>query len=78
MSEGSFICPECGHTESRETVYVSKTPSKNNPWSSVLQIMTCGKCWSRIPAHIGERWDGMTEEEAKIEWKTVYREKGRI
>jgi len=78
MEEDSFICPECGHNESRETEYVSITPSKNNPWSKVLEIMICGKCWSRIPAHLGMRLNEMTVERAKIEWKTVYREKGKI
>jgi transcription elongation factor Elf1 len=77
-NNGSFICPECGHNESRETVHVTKTPRKSDPWSSVSQIMTCGKCWSRIPVHLGERWDDLSVDDAKVQWKTIYREKGKV
>ena len=32
---GSFICPECGHNESKEIEYVSITPKRDDPWSRV-------------------------------------------
>ena len=73
---GSFICPECGHNESKEIEYVSITPKRDDPWSRVMEIMICGKCWSRIPAHLCERWYNRSVDDAKKEWKKVYREKG--
>jgi hypothetical protein len=75
---GSFICPECGHNESREIIFHESKPRNQDPWSNVFQIMTCGKCQSQIPAHLGERWDGLSMEDAKKEWKKVYRGKGKV
>ena len=63
-----FICPECGATESKFEQYVSKDPpipKDKNPWSSVLQIITCKQCHREIPAHLGERWDNRSIEDAK-------------
>ena len=66
-----------GHKESRETIFYETKRRNKDPWSNVLQIMTCGKCQSQIPAHLGERWDGLSVDDAKKEWKKVYREKGQ-
>ena len=69
--EQEFICPECGSTESKYEQYVSINPQDSkdkNPWSSVLQIITCQKCLKKIPAHLGERWDNRSIEDAKKEW----------
>ena len=52
-----FICPNCGSTESTAEQYVSMdppVPKDKNPWSSVLQIITCKQCHREIPAHLGE------------------------
>ena len=66
-----FICPNCGSTESKDEQYISKDapdPKNTNPWSSVLQIITCKQCHREIPAHLGERWDNRSIEDAKKEW----------
>jgi RNA polymerase subunit RPABC4/transcription elongation factor Spt4 len=73
--EQEFICPNCGSTESKYEEYVSKEvpDSRNqNPWNSVLQIITCKKCHRKIPAHLGKRWDNISIEDAKNEWEKEY------
>ena len=72
-----FICPECGSTEASIVAMLSirldiKNPSKD-PWNGVLQTISCAQCHFVIPAHIAERWDNMSVEEAQQEWKTDYR-----
>ena len=68
----SFICPECNSKDYKSTIYVSTIPDPNDPWSSVLQQIECAKCLKYIPAHIGERWNNISIEEAKNEWKSIY------
>ena len=66
-----FLSPNCGSTESTVEQYVSMdppVPKDKNPWSSVLQTITCQKCLKKIPAHLGERWDNRSIEDAKKEW----------
>ena len=71
----SFICPECNSTEYKSHLYVSTEPDPNDPWSSVLQQLECGGCNSYIPAHLGERWDNISYEDAKKEWIKKYKRK---
>ena len=74
--EQEFICPECRSTESKYEQYVSRdppVPKDKNPWSSVLQIITCKQCHREIPAHLGERWNNISIEDAQKEWKKEYR-----
>jgi len=70
-NNNDFLCPNCGSTESKDEQYVSvdpPAPKDKNPWSSVLQIITCKQCHREIPAHLGERWDNRSIEDAKKEW----------
>ena len=71
----SFICPECNSKEYKSHLYVSTIPDPNDPWSSVLQQLECGGCNSYIPAHLGERWDNISYEDAKKEWIKKYKRK---
>ena len=75
--EQSFICPNCESLdiESQEFVSVKKNFDKKNPWSSVLQIIKYGKCKKKIPAHLGERWNDISFQEAQEEWKLKFKEK---
>ena len=74
-----FKCPECGSSRVSSQLLVSPDPSSyhniNDPWASVLQQILCGVCNSYIPAHIGERWDNISYEDAKKEWITIYKRK---
>ena len=72
--EGAFICPECGSTEAGSQAMVSPLFDAGDPWSSVLQIIACAKCDFIIPAHLGERWDQISIEEAQQSWKNDYRD----
>ena len=71
----SFQCPECGSINIKSQLYVSTVPDPNDPWSSVLQQLECGGCNSYIPAHLGERWDNISYEDAKKEWIKKYKRK---
>jgi hypothetical protein len=75
MADQNFICPECGSTAVGCSVFVSTSYDKNDPWSAVLQRCVCLNCQSTIPAHLGERWNDMTYDEACAEWRLIYKGK---
>ena len=78
IDPGGFICPECGSDQYTEGAFVSKEPpmkKSKNPWNNVLQTMQCSLCKKIIPAHLGERWDQITIDEAKKEWNNDYKKK---
>jgi len=72
----AFLCPECGSEDITDVLQSCvSTVVSDEPSSGVLQWDTCGQCHTRIPAHISERWDGLTIDQAKREWQEVYRPK---
>ena len=71
--KGAFICPECGSTNAGGDVLISTDYDPEEPWSEILRTITCGGCGREIPAHLGERWNGRSVEEARKEWREVYR-----
>ena len=71
----SFICPECNSTEYKSHLYVSTEPDPNDPWSSILQIYEYAKCENYIPAHLAERWNNISNNKAKDDWKNIYKKK---
>jgi hypothetical protein len=73
----SFLCPECGSDEVGMVAMVETDPNGSDIWDSVFERINCGKCKSVVPAHLGERWDGMSVERAKLEWQEQYRKRGR-
>lgn len=75
MEPGDFVCPECGSREADSTVMVETVLREGDPWSGVLQRITCRGCGREIPAHLGELWDGISVEQARSEWREVYRER---
>ena len=69
----NFICPNCLGNEILTEKFISiELPKSNDPWSSVTQIIQCGNCKKNIPAHLGERWNNITLEHAKEEFKKYY------
>ena len=53
---------------------LSNDASNNSePWSSVTQVIKSDSCKKTIPAHLGERWDGITLEQAKKEYLEKYK-----
>ncbi len=74
--QSSFICPECGSREAEIVSMVSPPPfDSSDPWTGVLQIITCAACGNEIPAHLAERWDDMLPEEAQREWRETYKDR---
>jgi hypothetical protein len=71
--KGIFVCTECGSFESAGGF--SRPPSSDDrgPWSGVRDAIRCARCGYGIPAHLGERWDGMTIEQARETWLRVFR-----
>ncbi|MDA9646956.1 hypothetical protein N9S82_00645 [Candidatus Pelagibacter sp.] len=73
MSNENFICPNCNSKEILEQMFLSiEAPNNSDPWSSVTQVIKCDSCKKTIPAHLGERWDGITLEQAKKEYLEKY------
>jgi hypothetical protein len=78
IDPGGFICPECDSRDVKEEVMISRPqPTGKSPWEGILQQMECASCKMIIPAHLGERWDNMSIEEAQKEWKKNYRKTSR-
>jgi len=71
----SFQCPECGSIKIKSHLYVSTISDPDDPWSNVLQQLECASCNFCIPAHLGERWDNISYEDAKKEWIKIYKRK---
>ena len=72
MSENinDFICPNCNSKDILDQKFVSiEKPKYEDPWSSVTQIIKCANCKKNIPAHLGERWNNISIEQAKEEYK---------
>ena len=74
---GEFICPECGGTEPGLVEFIEPSGVTSNPWGKVYEIQTCSTCQFRIPAHLAERWEGISEEEARAEWRRDFRRDSR-
>ena len=70
---GYFICPECGSKEPGVIQQVEPDPSDPSPWRDILERIVCAQCGFIIPAHLGERSDGMSVDAARREWRDVYR-----
>ena len=80
--ENTFICPECSSQDEPNELFISKEPIlgasyKKDPWGSVLQQMECISCNMIIPAHLGERWNNISIEQAQQEWKTIYKKNNK-
>jgi len=74
MDNENFICPNCNSKEILEQMFLSiEAPNNSDPWSSISQVIKCEGCKKTIPAHLGERWDGITFEEAKKEYLEKYK-----
>ena len=67
----TFLCPACGGTEPGTSVEINRAfeADSDDPWDGVLSAIECGRCGALVPAHVAERWDGMTVKEAREEWR---------
>lgn len=74
--QADFVCPECGSTHPATARMIgrhSMPVGDSDPWAAVLQVISCASCGCRIPAHLAERWDGRSVEQARREWAETYR-----
>jgi hypothetical protein len=69
----SFICPNCGGRVPGTITNISTVGPTDDPWSKILQTTDCVLCRQTIPAHLGERWNNISIEEARKEWLEVYK-----
>ena len=69
--------PECGSTIIRSELNVSTDLSTglgySSHWSYVLLQHECGGCSEYIPAHLGERWNNISYQDAKNQWHKIYK-----
>lgn len=63
-----FICPECGWEEDSCVEIVRKRGNGRR------RGRVCASCNLEIPMHLAERWGGISVEDAKKEWREVYRD----
>ena len=70
-----YICPQCGSKDCGLETLLDKEMNKKpkDPWDTVLQQIECTGCGSVIPLHLAERWDNLSIEDAKKEWKEKYK-----
>ena len=68
-----FKCPECGATKVCEFAFVETNFAESDPWNGVLQRCKCAQCGRIIPAHLAERWGGISYEDATTAWHTEFR-----
>ena len=75
-----FLCPDCRSKNCSGFAFVDPAwtfgigePSKS-PWEFVFQLCFCADCGATLPAHLAERWEGRTVEEAVREWEEKYRD----
>lgn len=73
IKDNSFICPNCGGNVGGGTMHVSWDYNPDDPWLGILQVIQCVLCRHTIPAHLAERWDDMSVEEARNRWLEVYK-----
>jgi hypothetical protein len=69
----TFLCPECGSLNAAIVQMIETVPDDADPWSGILKTVSCSDCNSIIPAHLAERWDRITIDEARCEWRKIYR-----
>ncbi len=68
--EGPFVCPECGSRQPEPT----PAQDDQQPEDVIGRRYTCANCQSQIPVHLAQRWGGISIEDAKKEWREVYRD----
>ncbi|MBE0440389.1 MAG: hypothetical protein IBX57_11675 [Gammaproteobacteria bacterium] len=74
FTDEPFLCPECGGDKAYLAKHVSIEFVPDDPVTHILEWIECKQCHSDIPAHIAERWNGLTVEQAKQEWRELYRD----
>jgi hypothetical protein len=69
LCKEQFLCPECGSQEPEPTSPGEATKRG----TGMRRGYVCADCQFEIPAHLAERWGGISVEDARSEWRVVYR-----
>jgi len=69
----TFLCPECGSTKKCGEIFLNAEYDRKNPWSAVFHRIRCAQCNFWLPAHLAERWFGLSVVAARAEWQSAYR-----
>ncbi len=72
--KNSFLCPECGGNIPGVAMLVSPVFNPDDRTSHVLEWISCEECGSNIPAHIAERWENRSIDDARKEWQEIYKD----
>lgn len=67
-----FLCPACGSDDEGPRAFIEPSTSEG-PWASVTETIVCGGCGRAIPAHLGERWEDLSAEDAAVEWQNKFK-----
>ncbi len=67
FTKGQLLCPECGAQQ------FGLKNGENSRHRGVRRGYICPECHFEIPAHLAERWGGISVEDAQSEWRQVYR-----
>ena len=70
--QGCFLCPECVGNTPDMAMQVSPAFDSDDPVSGILEWISCAECGAVIPAHIAERWDNLSIDEARKAWREIY------
>lgn len=70
FGNGKFLCPECGSQLGKPATR-SKASKRG---AGMRRAFICADCQFEIPAHLAERWGGVSVEDARHEWREVYRD----
>ncbi len=68
--KGRFVCPECGSSQPEPNTWGKGQQGANG----TRRRYTCAQCQFEIPVHLAERWGGISIEDARNEWRAVYRD----
>ncbi len=74
MKTEKFLCPECG-CQQPEPPRPGETYKQG---TGMRREYLCSCCHFEIPAHLAERWGGISVEDARREWREVYRVSDRV
>lgn len=72
LNSNKFICPECGSDKIQENFHY-QNKSVIGLYTNIIHEIQCGSCFMDIPVHLGERFDNVSIQEAKIKWINSYK-----
>jgi transcription elongation factor Elf1 len=69
LCKEQFLCPECGSQE----LEPNSLGEASKHGTGMRRGYLCAECHLEIPAQLAERWGDISVEDARKEWREVYR-----